>query len=216
MTCFRSQLKQHRQLHRLLKTVPVNLKKFRPVFEWEHNGFTAPSPDVVKRSVLLRLIVSGQHFVETGTYKGGTTRALHAAGYEVTTIEVHKPLYDEHSPQLKQLGIICLLGDSGKVFQELLPSLKGKDVFFWLDGHFSAGITGMGDSETPIAEELEQINKNLLPSEHNITIAIDDFRCFPQDGGQSDYPSRAFLVDWARDHSFSWDVEHDIFVMKNA
>ncbi|MBG6174918.1 hypothetical protein IWQ55_002743 [Labrenzia sp. EL_208] len=216
MTRFGFQLKQHRQLHRLLKTSPVILKKFRPVFEWEQKGFPAPSPSFVKRSVLLRLIEPGQKFVETGTYKGGTTRVLRSAGYEVTTIEVHKPLYDEHSPQLKQLGVNCLLGDSGKVFQDLLPDFREKDVFFWLDGHFSAGITGIGDCETPIAEELEQINKNLLPSARKITIAIDDFRCFPQETAQSNYPSRGFLVDWARDNNFSWDVEHDIFVMKNA
>jgi hypothetical protein len=54
---------------------------------------------------------------------------------------------------------------------------------FWLDGHYSAGITAQGNSDTPVMIEVEAI------LEHKITghvILIDDARCF---NGTQDYPT---------------------------
>ncbi|MHA7775269.1 O-methyltransferase [Roseibium sp. M-1] len=208
-------MKQRRKLRRFLKKNPINVKEIPPVYEWSKEDYCAPSPTFVKKRVLLRLISSGQHFIETGTFKGKTAQAMSRAGHTVTTIEVYKPLFDLANSWLTEEGVECILGDSSLVFQELLPRYREKDIFFWLDGHYSGTSTGKGEQDTPIVKELEHIKSILLPSEARITIAIDDFRLFPNGETPTEYPTRNFLVDWARDNGLSWNVEHDIFVLKN-
>jgi hypothetical protein len=54
---------------------------------------------------------------------------------------------------------------------------------FWLDGHYSGGITAKGPLDTPIVKELDSILN------HSVTghvILIDDARCFV---GENDYPT---------------------------
>lgn len=208
-------MRQYNRVRRILNKHPVDLKQIPQLSEWSKKSYSAPSPLNVKTQVLLRLISPGQHFIETGTYKGKTASAVRGAGHEVTTIEVHEPLYASVSPALKDQGIECILGDSGEVFPHLLPAFKDKDIYFWLDGHFSGGITGKGDEDTPIIKELECIKSTLLPTGKRITIAIDDFRLFPEGDTPTDYPTRNYLIDWARENQFFWDVEHDIFILKN-
>jgi hypothetical protein len=47
-------------------------------------------------------------------------------------------------------------GDSGKELPKIVTQLDTPAIF-WLDGHYSAGITAKGDTECPIFEELEAI-----------------------------------------------------------
>ena len=54
---------------------------------------------------------------------------------------------------------------------------------FWLDGHYSAGITAKGEKETPIWEELEHICDHPIK---NHVILIDDASLFV---GKNDYPN---------------------------
>lgn len=113
--------------------------------------------------------------------------------------------------------INTLKGTSEETFPELLPRLSG-DINFWLDGHYSGGITFKGDSDCPVAAELEQIEKNLDRFDR-VSVLIDDVRCFPPSQtsalDESDYPPLDSLVDWARRNKFSWQIEHDIFIAKN-
>ena len=44
-------------------------------------------------------------------------------------------------------------GTSEVQLPKILDRLDGA-VSFWLDGHFSAGVTFQGDQDTPIREEL--------------------------------------------------------------
>lgn len=55
-------------------------------------------------------------------------------------------------------------------------------AIFWLDGHYSGGITARGDKDCPIWEELKAIFST--NTEH--IILIDDARLFI---GERDYPS---------------------------
>ena len=104
-------------------------------------------------------------------------------------------------------------GLSENVLQELLQNLTG-DVNFWLDGHYSGGITHKGPIETPILHELETIEQHrgrLSP----LTVMIDDIRCFhPNIREYSSYPDLDLIVEWARRNSFNWHIEQDIFVAK--
>ena len=55
-------------------------------------------------------------------------------------------------------------------------------TLFYLDGHYSSGMTDKGDKETPISEELQTI---LGAKTFNHVVVIDDARCF---GIDPDYP----------------------------
>ena len=125
---------------------------------------------------------------------------------------------DRFKDAQKTLGhfanVEVLNGTSESVFPALLPKITG-DVNFWLDGHYSAGRTFKGAKDTPIAEELDCIvhNKGQFGK---IVICVDDVRCFnPKLEGFEGYPPLDFLVDWARQNGFNWEIEHDIFIAKN-
>ena len=69
-------------------------------------------------------------------------------------------------------NVEILKGLSEEVLPSLLPRLSG-DINFWLDGHYSGGITGCGTNEFPIMEELESILQWNVKKE---VIYIDDLR----------------------------------------
>ena len=108
-----------------------------------------------------------------------------------------------------------LNGTSEDVFPELLPRIAG-DVNFWLDGHYSAGITFKGRQDTPILDELACISHH-LERLGKVCVLIDDIRCFnPRMPEYSSYPSLDTLVAWATKHKLGWHIEHDIFVAKTV
>jgi predicted SAM-dependent methyltransferase len=114
-------------------------------------------------------------FVETGTYLGDSALTASKMFKEVHTIELSEKLYRNALERLRQSpNIICHLGDSTEVMPQIIPSLNGR-VLFWLDGHYSGGITSRGTNNTPVLRELEAIR--LLPSAEAV-ILIDDLRLF--------------------------------------
>lgn len=115
-----------------------------------------------------------QHFIETGTYLGGT--AVWAAQYfaQVLTIELSESIYRQTSTQYAHLkNIDFRFGDSRQVLTELAPTLS-KPAIFWLDGHWSGGETYGADDQCPLLEEIQAINASPVPH----YILIDDARLF--------------------------------------
>ena len=99
------------------------------------------------------------------------------------------------------------------MFPKLLKSLSG-DVNFWLDGHYSGGITFKGKKNCPVEDELNAIEVNLI-NFSKITILIDDVRCFLSENSEySDYPSIDYLVNWACRLNMRWRIDNDIFVIQ--
>jgi hypothetical protein len=114
--------------------------------------------------------------VETGTYLGDSTAFLVHRGFRVVTIELDSHLAERARRRFADAAAVTVLeGDSGCVLQDLVPTLT-EPALFWLDGHFSGGVTARGDSDTPILRELEAIASSPLGSQH--VIVIDDARCF--------------------------------------
>ena len=112
-----------------------------------------------------------------------------------------------------QANVTILQGLSEDCLPELLASVQGP-VSFWLDGHFSAGNTFQGPSDTPIRAELAAIEPNLSRWE-TVTVLVDDVRCFdPSNPHFADDPTRGWLVDWADRHGLKWIFEHDIFIAR--
>lgn len=189
------------------------LGQARYTWRWARAGFGAPYPHYMKQSTLLRHSQPDSVFIETGTYRGSTSRYFAKRRFKVVTIEVHKPLFDRYSPELKRLGVDPRLGDSGELLGAILDEFREYPAFsVFLDGHYSGGATGQGAAAVPVVKEfrslLEFIGKH--PSKQ-FSIMIDDWRLF-MPGGDPTYPERSGLIDFAETLSVQWKIENDIFI----
>lgn len=183
--------------------------------DWIRRQYAAPSLAHIKRAVLLRNGVSGGTWVETGTFMGDTAALLALEAKEVYTIEPDSALFEKATTRFQNNPRIHVIhGLSEQVLPSLLANLTGT-VNFWLDGHYSGGITHQGPTDCPVREELSSIEKNLARYDY-VTVLIDDIRCFdPSIPEFADYPDLNYLVDWARKNNLSWHIEHDIFAAKS-
>jgi hypothetical protein len=113
-------------------------------------------------------------FIETGTLNGDTIFSVEPYFDKLYTIEFSEKY--NHQTKNKYTGnkIEFILGDSSIVFENLLPKITEKCIFF-LDGHWSNGDTGHSAKDCPLEEEIAHIN-NLFKNE--AIIIIDDFRLF--------------------------------------
>jgi len=200
---------KNNSLYRFFSTI-------RDCLQWAERGYAAPSPHFIKQECLLRNGFPSASWVETGTFLGQTTQLLARHAAKVYSIEPEPKLFARAQKLFRsQKHVEILNGTSENVFPYLLPRLRG-DVNFWLDGHYSAGITFKGEQDTPILDELASISLN-LDSFGKICVLIDDIRCFnPLLPEYSTYPSLDTLVAWAIEHKLSWHIEHDIFIAKTA
>lgn len=181
---------------------------------WALRGFAAPSPHFIKQSCLVRNGYPDAIWVETGSYLGQTTKVLSKIGTKVFSIEPEPTLFENVKKYFANTkNIYILKGTSESVLKLLLPSIRG-DINFWLDGHYSAGISFKGTSVTPILDELKCISQNIR-NFNKICVLIDDIRCFnPHQPEYCTYPAVDVLVAWANQHNLAWHIEHDIFVAK--
>ena len=141
------------------------------------HGFLLPLPPFVKRSLILRYASDHdcQILFETGTQYGDTPWLFRSHFESIYTIELSPMLAAMARTRFRRHTHIKVVeGDSGEKLAELLPSLQSKTLF-WLDGHYSAGVTARGSSDCPIYAELRSIaDLCLVP----YVILIDDARCF--------------------------------------
>ncbi|NJN87145.1 MAG: FkbM family methyltransferase [Leptolyngbyaceae cyanobacterium SL_7_1] len=130
----------------------------------------APSDIILK----LRDSYNIRTFIETGTYQGWTAHWASQWFDQVITIELAKPLYDyAKSTYQAATNIEFLYGDTREQLRSIVPRLATPSLF-WLDAHWSGGVTYGESDECPLAEELEIINRS--PLDH--FILIDDARLF--------------------------------------
>lgn len=113
------------------------------------------------------------NFVETGTYHGGT--AIWAANFfkNVLTIEYSKELYEQAIAKFDISNIEFIFGDSRTELSKLIKRLDGSSLF-WLDAHWSGGLTYGDTDQCPLIEEINIINS----SNFDNFILIDDARLF--------------------------------------
>jgi hypothetical protein len=112
-------------------------------------------------------------FVETGTFRGETTRWAAGRFEHVTTVEMNEQFYREACASLGDLPNVRVLhGDSVTVLKETIAALTGP-ALFWLDAHSGGGFFAAEDY-CPLIGELQAINAS--PLQH--VILIDDARAF--------------------------------------
>lgn len=185
----------------------------RGMSEWRKRDFLDNSPEIVKQKVFLKYGIKDAVWVETGTFLGTTTSFLSGLFPHVYSVEPEPKLYAEACKRFEGKNVSLFNGVSENILPSLLPKLSGS-INFWLDGHYSAGITYKGAKDCPVEDELNAIEHN-FDNFNEVTILIDDVRLFlPNGSSYADYPSIDYLVDWARRMNFHWRIEHDIFIMQ--
>jgi len=110
----------------------------------------------------------------------------------IYSIELSNELYENAKNRFKGEEHIELIhGDSGIELNNIMDRIN-QPALFWLDGHYSGGVTARGDKDTPIYEELKHI---INAPDNGHVIIIDDARFF---GRQRAYPSIEELSDFIR------------------
>lgn len=122
-------------------------------------------------------------FIETGTFRGDTLFALKDSFDRLYSIELGANLFSDAKKRFSDCKNVYLYkGDSAEVLPKLLETIE-HPALFYLDGHWSDGVTARGSKDTPILLELESILTHKVKGH---VILIDDARTFI---GEGDYPT---------------------------
>ncbi len=178
------------------------------IYDWKKNGCPVPPPHLVKQETISEYQKQFGYttLIETGTYMGDMVDAQKKRFKKIISIELGVDLFEKAKKRFRNdKNVLIMQGDSGKVLPKIVLDLK-EPAIFWLDGHYSAGITAKGDKECPIFEELNSI---FISNKFNHILLIDDARCFI---GEGDYPSIEKLTEYIRNKNKNYKVEvkHDI------
>jgi hypothetical protein len=176
--------------------------------EWYEKGCPVPPPHIVKQMTILEYKNKSQYevLVETGTYKGDMVEAQKRNFREIFSIELGMDLFRNAKKRFEgDKSVSIVQGDSGKMLHEIVLRLN-EPAIFWLDGHYSGGITAKGEKECHIYEELDAIFDS---RQFNHVLLIDDARLFT---GEGDYPTINNVTEFIKNKNEKYQVEikHDI------
>ncbi|MFA5359789.1 MAG: glycosyltransferase family 10 [Patescibacteria group bacterium] len=180
---------------------------------WRINGKPVPPPQFIKQRIIKNYAKKFdiKIFIETGTYQGDTVMSVKNKFNKIYSIELNQALFEKAQNRFVAYPHIHILqGDSPKVLPSIL-SLIDEPALFWLDGHYSGGITSKGNLNTPIIEELKLILSHKIK---NHIILIDDARCFT---GNDDYPTIIELESFVKkaDSKLNFKIDEDIIRIIN-
>jgi hypothetical protein len=153
--------------------------------EWLEKGASIPPPPAVKQEVLIRYAEEYRLrvLVETGTYYGDMVEATKDHFDKIYSIELSGELVEKAKKRFQlERHIEIIQGDSGEKLEHIMHEIT-RPALFWLDGHYSAGVTARGRNDTPIYEELTHI---LNAPDLGHVVVIDDARLFGTDAA---YPT---------------------------
>ena len=177
-----------------LRTWAAAYFRWHTLREWQRDGRPVPPPHAFKVDTLIAYgrEYGLQNLIETGTCQGDTVNVVRHHFSQVYSIELSPELHAAAMRRFAAAGNVSLiLGDSSVELRRLTDRLQ-EPALFWLDGHYSAGVTAKGSKETPILDELATLFDRSAFSD---VIIIDDARCFGRD---PDYPSLAELEAFVR------------------
>ena len=175
--------------------------------EWIKMGSPVPPPHAVKQMTIAEFQGKSGHsiLVETGTYMGDMVEAQKRIFDKVYSIELGKELFENATKRFEDDKHVSIFqGDSGKVLVDIIKLIDSPAIF-WLDGHYSAGITAKGEKECPIFEELDAIFNG---KQLNHILLIDDARCFI---GENDYPTIENLQKYisSKNPNYKMEIKND-------
>lgn len=178
---------------------------------WRKDGWISPPPYFVRRAMLRSeaIAINAEIFVETGTFLGDTSWDLMENFRKITTLEVEPKLAALARDRFRKHPTVHVEeGDSAERLPEICRQIDAPCLFY-LDGHYSGGITGMGSEECPILSELKAI---FTHTQHPFRIVIDDARLF---GADPCYPGLDVIEKFLSTEAsgFRMRVENDAIII---
>jgi len=189
---FVTSLPPYRLSERLVHRVRRKWEARAQIQAWRRSGSPIPPPHVYKQKVLSRYAFRYQlsTLVETGTYLGDMIFCMRKRFHTIISIELSRELCERAQQRMRDFPNISVIhGDSSQVLPKVLEDLRVPSLF-WLDGHYSAGNTALGELETPVSAEVDAILNHPVKGH---VILIDDARNFD---GSHDYPTLSALRDY--------------------
>lgn len=183
---------------------PTLLKLSRAVFKWP----PLPASPACKHELVSRMGSEWKlkNLIETGTFEGDMVEAQRENFDRIATIELADALYQSATERFAAFQQITVIqGDSGLRLAEAMKLFQCP-VLFWLDAHYSGGVTASGDEESPILKELLLIAAR---DNNEDVILIDDARLF---GWRRGYPSLRRLRKFVAKHlpTYCVKIESDV------
>ena len=141
--------------------------------------------------------------VETGTYRGHTVAACRGHFDRIYSIELDPSLHREAVKRFADdSSVVLIQGDSCEELMRLAPEIEGPTLF-WLDAHYSAGVTAKGPHDPPLEWELRAILGRQEPD----VVLIDDARLLGHGPG---WPSLDQVRSIVGNRASSVEVRDDI------
>ena len=148
--------------------------------------------------------------IETGTYLGDSTEVLSGFFEHVVTIERDEKLAKNALNRfIGKENIKVHLGNSAEILCEITPQNE-RPVLFWLDAHFSGGVTAGEEYPCPLLDELAIISK--LREADNTIVLIDDARALIGLGGWPTIDQVCRLFDL---NKWSFTAIDDVMICTN-
>lgn len=177
-------------------------ERLNSVLNWYESGGVLPTPEMIKQAMVRSF---GKKFklhtlVETGTYEGNMVEACRNSFQMIYSIELDQRLFQRAVQRFRNYPHIRIFqGDSSRLLQLVVRKLPNRSLF-WLDAHYSGGVTARGKRLTPIREELISIFSS---SKFNHVLLIDDARDF---NGKEGYPTLSYISRLVKTYRPSWNV----------
>jgi hypothetical protein len=181
----------------------VRAKQNKEVDRWRNAGMPAPMPHRVKQIAIeeYQSKFGLNTLVETGTYMGDMIFAMRKRFSKIYSIELGHDLWTQAVKRFETYNHITILnGDSGEKIEVVLNELM-EPALFWLDGHYSEGVTAKGTLHTPIVAELKSVLKS---GSYKHIVLIDDARCF---NGENDYPTLSELTQLVQSLNQNYEIK---------
>ncbi len=133
-----------------------------------------------------------KYFLETGTYKGDSSRAASKIFHGVHTIEILENLYEESKNKALEMGISNIVhyhGDTIKLLPGIVKNLQAP-TFFFLDAHQSGPDTSNNGKWVPLLEELDLILNDI---NYPCIFCLDDVRLWSKHWDWAGVTSKSVL-----------------------
>jgi hypothetical protein len=207
-----------------LRKIKIKLTRIPPILSlinlitlWTWTWKTYPNknpPAIVKQHKVISLAKKYEihHLIETGTYLGDMVYATKDIFDGIDSIELSPDLYTNAVKRFRHDKHIQIWnGDSSLLLDKIIQPID-EPIIFWLDAHYSGGITARADSgDTPIEKELDTILRKW--NEKSI-ILIDDARCFTGNDGYPTIDTMKNTID-RKSQNLNLEIENDIITIKN-